>query len=272
MPLQLKTSMSVREPCEAPDDANIPEKAGDMQRTFRVAAFWCAAFIVLGAAITRADEKPVVCITCHSFLGGELAKPVDEWKGSIHRQNGITCDMCHGGNGNISVGNIANLSGQDFTDLQSLAMSKAKGFVARPSGKALFAVCARCHRDSVDRFAGSIMGKAYLEGKGGPSCVTCHQAHNNVIPEVPKVCKACHQDTSGFDQIDPMNVSESTINELSRIRIGLAEDKARGARPAFAPGLPEDIDPYQIGILAFGGVIVLFLMGYLVYLVLEKRR
>jgi hypothetical protein len=151
-------------------------------------------------------------------------------------------------------------------------MSKTHGFVGKPSGKEMFSICARCHSDSVDRYAGSIMGRAYLDGKGGPSCVTCHNAHNNVMPSVPKVCKSCHKDTTGFDQIDPMNVSESTINDLSRIRIRLAEEKAKGAKPPLAPGLPEDLDPYQIGLAAFGGVLVMFGIGYLIYVILEKRR
>jgi hypothetical protein len=243
-----------------------------MQKNIGGAAIWLAAVLLLCGAATPADERTVVCVTCHSFLGGELAKPVTEWNNSIHRQNGITCDLCHGGNGHIAVGNIRDLSAQAFADLRSRAMSKAAGFVARPSGKELFAICSRCHSDSVNRYAGSIMGRAYLGGKGGPSCVTCHQAHNNVIPSVPKVCESCHKDTTGFDRIDPMNVTEATINELSRIRIGLAEEKARGARPALAPGFPEDLDPYQIGLLAFGGVLAVFFLGYLVYLTLEKRR
>lgn len=132
-------------------------------------------------------------------------------------------------------------------------------------------MCAQCHSDSVDRYASSIMGKAYLNGEGGPSCVACHNAHKNVMPAVPKSCESCHKDTTGFDRIDPMNVTEATINELSRIRIQLAEEKAKGAKPRLAPGFPEDLDPYQIGLLAFGGVLFMLVIGYLVYLTLEKR-
>ena len=242
-----------------------------MQRKIGLVVLSCAFAALLGTALVHAEERPVVCVACHSFLGGPLAKPVEEWNGSIHRQNGITCDMCHGGNAHISVGRIASLSGQAFAELRTSAMSRAAGFTAKPSGKELFDICARCHGDSVERYAGSIMGRAYLAGKGGPSCVTCHGAHNNVIPAVPKVCEGCHQDTSGFDRIDPMNVTEATINELSRIRISLAEDKARGTRPALAPGFPEDLDPYQIGLLSFGGVLAVFFLGYLVYRTLEKR-
>jgi hypothetical protein len=238
----------------------------------RIFALCSAAVFVLCGAGAWAQQTPVACITCHTFMGGELARPVAEWNASVHRQNGITCDLCHGGNANVDVGDIKSLSPQEFADRQSRAMSKSHGFIGKPSGKEMFAMCARCHSDSVDRYAGSIMGTAYLGGKGGPSCVTCHNAHNNIIPSVPKVCEGCHKDTTGFDRIDPMSVSESTINELSRIRIHLAEEKARGAKPPLAPGLPEDLDPYQIGLLAFGGVLVMFIIGYLVYVTLEKRR
>ncbi|MGE5300452.1 MAG: cytochrome c3 family protein [Acidobacteriota bacterium] len=233
--------------------------------------FWAAVFVMCWSG-ARAKQVPVACIACHTFLGGELARPVAEWNVSVHRQNGIACDLCHGGDANVDVRNLSSLSPRDFEDRQSRAMSKSHGFIGKPSGKEMFSMCARCHNDSVDRYASSIMGRAYLDGKGGPSCVACHNAHNNIIPSVPKVCESCHKDTTGFDQIDPMNVSVSTINKLSRIRIHLAEEKAKGATPALAPGFPEDLDPYQIGLLAFGGVVVMFVIGYLVYVTLERRR
>jgi hypothetical protein len=232
---------------------------------------WAAVFVLYGTGVS-AEKKSGPCITCHEFLGGELARSVSEWKVSVHRQNGITCDLCHGGNMGVDVGDVKQLSGQQFEDRRSRAMSRSYGFIGKPSGKEMFAMCARCHGDSVDRYAGSIMGRAYLDGKGGPSCVACHQAHNNIMPAVPKACESCHKDTTGFDRVDPMNVSESTINELSRMRIQLAEEKAKGAKPPLAPEFPEDLDPYQIGFLAFGAVIVMFVIGYLVYVTLEKRR
>ncbi len=229
------------------------------------------AFIVC-AADARSEEKPVACIICHEYLGGELAKPVREWRGSIHEQNGIACSLCHGGDPGVELGNIRQLAPQQFAERQSRAMAKSRGFIGKPSGKAMFEVCGRCHGPSVDRYADSIMGKAYLGDKGGPSCTACHGVHRNAIPEVPKVCAGCHNDTTGFDQIDAMNVTASTIEELSRIRIKLAEEKARGRGPALLPEFPEDLGSFQIGFVAFGAVIVLFLIGYLVYVVLEKRR
>ena len=252
-----------------------PEFLKELQ-TVTVKVYTYVIFIsiisVMVVAVARAQQAPNACITCHEYLGGELAKPVTEWKGSVHQQNGITCDLCHGGNAGINLGDINRLSPQQFADRQAGAMSKSHGFVAKPSGQALFDLCKQCHSASVVRYAGSIMGKAYLGNKGGPSCVTCHNAHNNVIPSVPKVCESCHKDTTGFDQIDPMNVTESTLSELSRIRIKLAEEKARGTRPSLVPEFPEDLDSVQIALVAFGAVIVLFVIGYFVYVTLEKRK
>jgi Zn finger protein HypA/HybF involved in hydrogenase expression len=233
--------------------------------------FWATVLIAYAGGV-RAEEKPIACVVCHVYLGGELAKPVREWQGSIHQQNGIACDLCHGGNADIDVGNIKQLSPQQFVDMQARAMSKSQGFIGKPSGKAMFNLCGRCHGPSVDKYANSIMGKAYLDNKGGPSCVTCHDAHHNTIPHVPKVCVSCHSDTTGFDRIDAMNVTASTIDELSRIRIKLAEEKAKGHEPRMLPEFPEELGSFQIGFVAFGAVLILFLIGYILFAILEKRR
>ncbi len=92
------------------------------------------------------------------------------------------------------------------------------------------------------------------------------------MPDVPKVCEACHKDTTGFDQIDPMDVTESTVKALSGIHIKLEQEKAIGKKPAFLPEFPSELEAFQIGFVAFGAVAVLFILGYLVYLALEKRR
>jgi len=250
---------------------NALEKETTIMKSHVFALCWTAIFVLCAATI-RADQGQGACVTCHLFLGGALAQPVTEWNASIHRQNDITCDLCHGGNPDIDLGDIQHLSTQEFDEKKAQAMSKSDNFIGSPAGKAMFDMCGQCHDDAVAGYANSIMGKAYLANKGGPSCVTCHNAHNNVIPAVPKVCESCHKDTAGFDQIDPMNVTEATINQLSKIRIELAEEKAKGERPQLAPAFPEDMDTYQVGLLAFGAVLLLFLIGYLVYVILEKRR
>jgi len=243
-----------------------------MNRKSLIFALCWSALFILGRAVVSAAGGPGACVTCHSFLGGELALPVDQWQISIHRQNDITCDLCHGGNAEVELGDLNNLTSREFDKRQSEAMSKSFDFIGRPAGKAMFDMCGQCHDDSVARYAASIMGRAYIDGKGGPSCVTCHNAHNNIMPEVPKVCENCHEDTSGYDLIDPMNVTAATIKRLSRIRIDLARKKAEGVRPPLTPGFPEDLETYQIGLLAFGAVLVLFFIGCFVYAILERRK
>jgi hypothetical protein len=241
------------------------------RKKYIFAVCWAAVFILCGASAAK-EQRLSACITCHEYLGGALAGPVLEWKGSIHRQNGIACELCHGGNADVDIGNIKELSPQQLADSQSLAMSKSSGFIGKPSGKDMFAMCASCHDDAVGRYEYSIMGKAFLGNKGGPSCVACHNAHNNTIPEIPRVCESCHKDTVGFDRIDSMSVSESTINELSSIRIKLAEERARGAKPPLVPKFPEELGSFQTGLVVLGVVVVLFIIGSLVYMILEKRR
>lgn len=243
-------------------------KAEIMRKT--VAAWWIIVLVLIAGNVSAVRE--FACIRCHEFMGGELARPVAEWTGSIHEQNGITCALCHGGNPDVPLGNIKELSPDEFADRQSRSMSRAHGFVAKPSGKAMFDMCARCHPASVDRYARSIMGKAYLDNTGGPSCTLCHNAHNNTMPQVPEVCTKCHKDTSGFDQIDPMNVTEATVTALSGIRIKLEQKKAVGDQPPFIPEFPEDLEAFQIGFVAFGAVIGLFIFGYIIYRTIERRK
>ena len=69
-----------------------------------------------------------------------------------------------------------------------------------------------------------------------------------------------------------MNVTEATVNELSTIRVGLAEEKVKGGKPRLAPAFPEELDSYQIGLLAFAGVCVMLAISLLIYGALEKRR
>lgn len=219
----------------------------------------CSLAFVFPAAAFAAGVNPgsVSCYNCHKSLGGDLAKPALEWEHSIHQQNGVTCDKCHGGD-------------PAATTMEG-AMSKARGFIGKPSGIAIADVCNKCHPDAVAEYEKSVMGKSWLAGSGGPSCTVCHGAHNNVLPEIPKLCAQCHKDTTGFDQIDPMNVTQSTVQMLSKLTIKHGEQVILGKRPPIIPSISEDLDPYKIGLIAFGGALFAFVMGYIIYLLLEKR-
>ncbi|HJV33703.1 MAG TPA: cytochrome c3 family protein [Geomonas sp.] len=125
-----------------------------------------------------AEPPETVCIQCHSGLPDKLGAPVNLWKTSIHAENGISCNSCHGGDPK----NAAD------------AMNRSLGFLGAPKEEQIPAFCGRCHVGVMKDYLASKHGKAL--GKGGPTCVTCHSNHHvlkaslDLINE--KTCTQCH--------------------------------------------------------------------------------
>ncbi len=137
------------------------------------------------------------CVSCHGTLSREYAGPVKVWEGDIHRQAGMECTDCHGG------------------DPQSLpsAMDPQRGFLGAPRGEAAVRLCGGCHEDP-DRVADPTLstgqerdyragGHDIRGGKDRPTCVTCHGSHgivrvtdpsSTVFPtRVAGLCLPCHR-------------------------------------------------------------------------------
>ncbi len=134
--------------------------------------------LILPVAVLAAEQPEIVCIQCHSTMPGKIGEPVNLWRGSVHAENGIACNACHGG---------------DPSDAAN-AMSPARGFLGAPKEKAIPAFCGRCHVGVHTDYLASAHGRAL--GKGGPTCVTCHSNHQvlkaslDLINE--KSCTRCH--------------------------------------------------------------------------------
>jgi hypothetical protein len=124
----------------------------------------------------RAGE--IVCIQCHSGLPEQYSAAVKLWQESIHAENGITCNSCHGG---------------DPKDAAN-AMSPTRGFLGVPKPADIPAFCGRCHVGVLKDFLASAHGNAM--GKGGPTCVTCHGNHHVLKVTLAlineKTCSQCH--------------------------------------------------------------------------------
>jgi hypothetical protein len=144
--------------------------------TGRVFVLLLLALLPLPAAAE--DSSEIVCIQCHSTMPGRFGEPVKLWKGSIHEENGIACNACHGG---------------DPKDAAN-AMSPARGFLGAPRETAIPAFCGRCHVGVMKDYLASAHGKAL--GRGGPTCVTCHSNHHVVKASLElineKNCSRCH--------------------------------------------------------------------------------
>ncbi|MGD0585466.1 MAG: cytochrome c3 family protein [Oryzomonas sp.] len=145
-------------------------------RLFALALLLIVALLPLPAA--AAESQEIVCIQCHGTMPGRIGEPVKLWKGSIHAENGIACNACHGG---------------DPKDAAN-AMSPARGFLGAPKEPAIPAFCGRCHVGVMKDYLASAHGKAL--GKGGPTCVTCHSNHLVVKASLElineKSCSRCH--------------------------------------------------------------------------------
>ena len=144
-----------------------------------------------------AEQPDIVCIQCHSKLPQKYSDPVKLWQGSIHAENGIACNSCHGG---------------DPKDAAN-AMSPARGFLGAPKEAAIPAFCGRCHVGVMKDYLQSKHGKAL--GKGGPTCVTCHSNHLvakaslDLISE--KNCTTCHSFERASKIKNAMQSTESKI-------------------------------------------------------------
>jgi nitrate/TMAO reductase-like tetraheme cytochrome c subunit len=157
-----------------------------------------AAFAALQPPVAAATEPPeTVCIQCHGTLPDKLGAPVKLWRTSIHAENGISCNACHGGDP------------KDAAD----AMNRARGFLGAPKEIEVPAFCGRCHPGVMKDYLASAHGLKL--GKGGPTCITCHSNHAvlkaslDLINE--KSCTRCHSFERARAIRDAMLQTETTI-------------------------------------------------------------
>ncbi|HIJ80557.1 MAG TPA: cytochrome C [Desulfuromonadales bacterium] len=138
-----------------------------------------AALIHLSPHLVAAEgPAEIVCIQCHSALPEKFSAPVKQWRGSVHAENGIGCNDCHGG---------------DPKDAAN-AMKPERGFLGAPKEPSIPSFCGRCHVGVMKDYLASVHGRAL--GKGGPTCVTCHGNHQVVKASLEiineKRCSRCH--------------------------------------------------------------------------------
>jgi len=229
------------------------------------------AAIVLSSLVAvrplSAQDDYNACIVCHEFMGGDVGRPVTEWMGSTHQSMEILCVDCHGGDKNLKVSHLEELTPSEIRALSRKAMYEQDDFVAIPDPLQMFDMCGQCHDDGVSIYRESIMGKAYIEKKGGPSCTRCHGAHSNYMPDVPVICEDCHKDLLGFDQIESMNVTASTIDRLYEIRLDQASEKIKGGGGTI---FPEELDAFEIGFVTWGMVLFLVIVSVILYRAMER--
>jgi predicted CXXCH cytochrome family protein len=175
-------------------------------------------------------------------LEKELSEPVRLWSKSVHKENGVTCHDCHGGNPGIKDEN---------------AMDPKAGFIGTPAPKSIPALCAKCHADPkmmrqfnirTDQFAEyktSVHGRRLFE-KGDEkvaTCVSCHGSHDirkKSDPQssvfhtnVPDTCAKCH---SNAEYMKPYNIPTDQFEEYKKSYHGsILYGKIEGKNPSLVP-------------------------------------
>ncbi len=150
------------------------------------------------------DGQSNTCADCHASVSIRQERITDEWKASVHGQNGIGCADCHGGD--------------PTSDRMGIAMDRQAGFIGRPDRIETIKVCGSCHSDPnimkpfglpTDEFAKywtSVHGQQLLKAQDTQVaiCIDCHGSHDVKKTSdptakvysfnVPDLCATCHSD------------------------------------------------------------------------------
>lgn len=183
-------------------------------KTTGVLAFFLSALAVPAWAKDIPPENE--CVKCHleqEEENEELAVPPKEWRESIHHENSIACNDCHGGN-------------PAAADQDEAHDEEEAEFIGAPADDDVPAVCGKCHVAIQENY---VKSKHWLTKKEKrPVCITCHEAHKikkatlELINE--DTCSECHKYERSKRIKVAMADAESRLVELeNRIAVLRAE-------------------------------------------------
>ena len=166
--------------------------------------------------VSAGEAEKNTCIECHgakTFLvrNKKLYDYFQQWETSIHSQESVSCDDCHGGNPRASEKKASHGAGVASTD-------KASGIYFTNVSE----TCGDCHDAILEGFKESEHFKHVVAEKQeaqGPTCVTCHGSINVEILNVSSVaesCVRCHNEESDNHPENPEK-AEHLINRFLSI-------------------------------------------------------
>jgi len=219
---------------------------------FRLIA--CAALLW---AVRPAAADGNNCLTCHSEWEEGTDAPSKRWSFDIHKESGLSCADCHGGNPSLE---------------EMDAVRASKGYRGIPAAGDIPGFCGRCHSDAaymkrfnpslpidqLEKYKTSMHGIRLSAGdKKAATCVSCHSVHN-IAPanaptstvyavNLPKTCAACHADAAYMaaygiptDQYDKFAKSVHGIALLQKEDIAApACNDCHGNHGALPPGVDD---------------------------------
>ena len=249
----------------------------------------CVLVAVIIYPVLAAEDT--VCIQCHSGLDEKYSVPVEQWQGSVHFENGISCHDCHGG---------------DPSDFE-MAMEPERGFVGVPGYTEVPEFCGRCHIGVKDDYMASAHGQAL--DVGGAQCVMCHGNHAIAYASIDLIneekCSMCHDYERAARVKNEISDTEIMLTKLERAvsslhRVGIdtsrLEDSLFSSRNTFRrlfhtvnierihqqkAEVNEELQDTKAAIteyeetlgqrkLAGGGVVLLLLLGGVIALLIRR--
>lgn len=161
------------------------------------------------------------CIACHSQINQPLSISTRyyEWHTSTHKEKGVSCEKCHGGDPAANDKAKAHTGIRPYADEQS-----------RIHYRNLPATCASCHRGIVNSFIESKHYQKLQSSNMGPSCSTCHGHMASQVLVSPQqtstLCAYCHDTINGLLRPRP-DIREKTEMALQSLnRAGVAVEWA----------------------------------------------
>lgn len=159
------------------------------------------------------------CVACHT----QITQPVAlsnryfEWHSSVHRDAGVSCEKCHGGDPAATDKTRAHVGILPYSNAQS-----------KIHYRNVATTCKSCHQGITDTFLES---KHYqnLKATGlGPSCSTCHAHMATEVVLSPQqtssLCAYCHNTINGALPPRPeiSEKAEAVMHALNRADVAVA--------------------------------------------------
>ncbi|MBK7599920.1 MAG: hypothetical protein IPJ07_15930 [Acidobacteria bacterium] len=158
-------------------------------------AFTLMGYLIIPSGYTKTSASQDVlaafkgnnCVECHSRLMNplKLTSRYGEWHISTHKDKGVSCDKCHGGDPSMKDEKKAHTGILPTSNPQS-----------KMNPKNLPETCTTCHQQIVAAFVGSKHYQSLKATGLGPSCSTCHQHMVTQVvysgEDAAKLCASCH--------------------------------------------------------------------------------
>jgi ssDNA-binding Zn-finger/Zn-ribbon topoisomerase 1 len=144
------------------------------------------------------DYRDNNCVSCHSHISSplRLTSRYGEWHMSTHKEKGVGCEKCHGGDPKISDAKKAHVGLLPARDPKSpLHLAN------------LPETCRSCHQNIVSSFVESAHFQKLKSAGIGPSCTTCHVHMGSQVlysaEETATLCATCHNSPNNLMPSNP---------------------------------------------------------------------